>query len=87
MTGRASRIVEILEGVAEGTIDAQVILEEEWREFEEESDKLITTAWHELHHFQADADIRERDAAYAESQKQTLTRLAHEIREKYSLQE
>ena len=85
MMDRVNRIVDILEGVADGTIDAGTVLEEEWREYEHEPDKLITSAWHELHHFQADADIRERDAAYAESQKATLISFAQEIRQKYSL--
>ena len=85
MSGRAAKIIGLLEGVANGSIEARTAIDENWREFEEEPDKIVTSAFHEQHHFAADADIRERDTEYARVQRETLLNLARKIRESYSL--
>ncbi len=85
MNGRARKITELLEGVANGSLEAQAAIDDNWREFEEEPDKIVTSAFHELHHYAADADIREQDAEYARVQRETLLNLARKIRESYSL--
>ena len=75
-------IVSLLEGVANDEISTEEALRK-WPNIDEEEDKLLTAAWHDLSHFQADSDIRARDEAYATYQRNLLTERAREIRERY----
>jgi hypothetical protein len=43
-------------------------------------DRVADNAWHFLHHFRADEDIRARDERYAELQRERMVRYAAELR-------
>lgn len=76
-------IVSLLEGVAKGAIEADVALEQ-WPNIDDESDDLVADSWHDLSHFSADADIREKDSEYADYQVALLRDKANQIKVKYA---
>ena len=45
-----------------------------------DDDRVIDHSWHALCHFEADADIRQRDAEYAIDQKASLHNWARKVR-------
>lgn len=55
--------IELLEKVLSGELDATQALAL-WPDIDTESDPAVVVAWHDLSHFSADADIREKDRAY-----------------------
>jgi hypothetical protein len=78
------RAVELVEQAASGEIDASQALAS-WPCSVDECDDLVATAWHELSHFDTDADIRAREPEYAELGKRTLRDLARKLRQQYAL--
>ena len=76
-------IATLLERVAALEIDADEALLG-WSDVDKESDPLLAIAWHQLSHFAADRDIRQRDSAYARRQQTDLRRIAQSIRDRYS---
>lgn len=69
--GRIAKIVTLLESVANNKIDPTLALQQ-WPDIETETDKLLAASWHDLSHFAADRDIRERDPSYATYQRNLL---------------
>jgi hypothetical protein len=67
------RVAEIIERVLAGRLSASDALARAEAEAWPADDRLISNAWHALMHYQADADIRERDDGYAEWQRQDLS--------------
>lgn len=78
----AASAAELLERVANGELTAPQAIHE-WPS--DTQDSLLDQSWHDLSHFAADADIRERDATYRQYQVSLLRRRALEIREKFGL--
>lgn len=78
---RRFRLAQILEEVARGDISAEDALREteSWKDIPW-SRKLWDAAWHNLYHFQSDADIRQKDAEYADAQRDHLLYLAGLLR-------
>ena len=83
---RIAKIVSLLEGVADSTLDASAALEQ-WTDIDSETDNLLAASWHDLTHFAADKDIRDRDPGYAAYQKDLLLDRVKKIKEKYQLRE
>jgi hypothetical protein len=81
---RAETAIGLLQRVASGDMNADVALAT-WPEIDSDDDPLLTASWHDLSHFAADADIRDRDPSYAVHQCELLLRRATEIKEKYTL--
>lgn len=79
---QAENAVALLERVASGAATAAEALQK-WPQNTEDS--LINVSWHDLSHFAADADIRDRDPRYREYQVSLLLRRADEIRQRYGL--
>jgi hypothetical protein len=79
----AARIISLLEGVAGGSLDARVALEH-WPDIDLEADSLLAASWHDLSHYAADKDIRDRDPAYATYQNNLLLIRAKTIKERTS---
>jgi len=51
----------------------------QWPKTDEGSEKALKNAYHFLHHYLADEDIRKRDAGYANRQRETLKHFADEL--------
>jgi hypothetical protein len=68
------RVSELLKNVASGVIPSSAALKltEEWRDIPWHEEAL-EDAYHLLQHFDADADIRQRDRAYSDAQVKSLT--------------
>ena len=81
---RIAKIVTLLENVAGNRIDSGVALQQ-WPDIETETDKLLAASWHDLSHFAADRDIRDRDPSYATYQRDLLLDRAKKIKEKFNL--
>jgi hypothetical protein len=77
----AARIATALEAVAAGEMSALTAMSH-WPEIR---DRLLDAAWHELSHFENDADIRERDADYNHYQRDCLREFASRIRDQFGL--
>jgi hypothetical protein len=77
------KVLQLLEAVISGQLTAEAALGG-WPAVDSERDKLITSAWHTLAHYAADADIRSKDQEYAGYQLNLLREHAKEIRAKYS---
>jgi hypothetical protein len=78
------KIISLLESVATEHMDPALALKA-WPEIDSESDRLIASSWHELHHYFTDIDIREKDPGYGVKQREGLRKRATEIRQKYEL--
>jgi hypothetical protein len=76
---RAEQLAGLLEAVASGTVSSTEALSV-WGDVESDDDAVLGTAWHVLHHFDTDADIRARDQAYDLEMRGTLERTANTIR-------
>lgn len=76
-------VSNLLEEVASGRLDPRLALAEQPKK--STGDELIDSAWHELGHFANDADIRARDAVYADHQASWLRELAQRIRSKFGV--
>lgn len=74
----------LLESVLKGKLNPADALRE-WPDIDNETDKVICNAWHELHHFYADEDIRIKDADYDKYQRDLLRSYISDIRNKYSV--
>lgn len=74
----ANKVAEWLERVANGDTEAADVLKL-WPEVDT-GDHLLAAAWHDLSHFAADADIREKDIQYDEYQRTLLRSRASAIR-------
>ena len=85
MNPRIAKIVELLEHVANGRMDAADALEE-WPELDFPDEDTVAGAWHHLWHYMGDADIRAKDDRYARYTTEELLNDAREISEKYSSQ-
>jgi hypothetical protein len=81
---RAEIAVALLEDVLSGKTVPETALQL-WPNIEIECDVLLAASWHDLSHFAADEDIREKDRSYAKYQRQLLARRIQEIREKFGL--
>jgi len=81
---KGSIVTRLLEMVAMGELKSSVALDR-WPDIDSETDDLIASSWHELTHFDADQDIRDRDKEYSEYQRNLLMECVRKIREKYSL--
>ena len=75
-------VISLLERTIANEQEAQKSLEK-WPDIDSEQDELLKAAWHDLSHFAADSDIRQRDKGYAESQTDLLRQHVKSIRAKY----
>jgi len=82
-TDRIAKVVSLLESVADGTLDASAALEQ-WPDIDLETDDLVAASWHDLSHFEADKDLRDKDSDYADYQKNLLLNRVKKIKEKYN---
>jgi hypothetical protein len=80
---RAETAVRLLDRVVAGEVEADAALVS-WTNIDEEPDDLLAAAWHQLHHYANDVDLR-RDAKYENLQKAALSRSIAKIRQKYGL--
>ena len=80
------KIVSLLKGVANNTLDARAALKQ-WPDMGSETDNLLADSWHELTQFAADKDLHAGDPDYTAYQKDLLLDRAKTIREKYQLPE
>lgn len=55
-----------------GVLTGQIIVREALLQFPSTTDKSVKCAWHALMHFEADEDIRARDAEFKEEQDEFL---------------
>lgn len=55
-----------------GVLTGQIIVREALLQFPSTTDKSVKCAWHALAHFEADEDIRARDAEFREEQDEFL---------------
>ena len=83
----ANRYAQLLESVARDQLAPEKALEQ-WGPVENEQDdedgnSLVGRAWHSLHHYWQDYDIRAEDPAYETHKKQRLMNFAIEIRSLY----
>ena len=67
-----------LRRVLENTLSAEAALAQ-WPVMTKSSDKLLKDAYHLLHHFVSDEDIRLRDARYNASQRRALEKCAEDL--------
>ena len=81
-TNRIKTVIELLEKVVGGQIDANSAMEK-WPDIDAEEDDLIKAGWHELSHLANDTDIRAKDKEYEEILKDNLREFVREIREKF----
>ncbi len=75
-------IISLLENVINNREDAESALNK-WPDIDSEEDPLIAASWHDLSHFAADWDIREKDDKYAELQTEMLQKRVDSITRKY----
>jgi hypothetical protein len=68
---QASEAVNLLEQVLAGVKQVDEVLKL-WPAIDDESEEVIKTAWHNLYHYSADDDIRAKDIAYGNYQKNLL---------------
>ena len=61
----------LLKRVLENTLSAEVALAD-WPTMHRECEAALGNAYHQLHHYLADVDIRQRDPEYAQVQKKIL---------------
>jgi hypothetical protein len=64
-------IERLLKGVLDGQLDAKTAISR-WPNIDDEKDKMIQSAWHELYHYWIDEDLRAKDPAYGEDQRERL---------------
>jgi hypothetical protein len=77
----AEYAARLLELVANGEMNADDALSQ-WP-FVDKQEPLFDASWHDLSHFAADADVRQRDHRYAEYQRGLLLKRAQQIRSTY----
>ena len=77
----AARIAFALEAVAAGDLSASSAMSQ-WPEIQ---DGLLEAAWHDLSHFENDADIRRGDAACDRYQRDCLREFAWRIRDRFGV--
>jgi hypothetical protein len=71
-------IAEILRAVLNKKVDPKTAILK-WPDIDNEKDKTILAAWHELYDYSIDADIREKDPGYGENQRKRLRWYLEEI--------
>ena len=76
-------MIGLLELVVIGKVEASKALAE-WPSTAT-GEHLISAAWHDLAHFVADDDIRQKDIRYAEYQLELLAKRIAQIRDAYGL--
>jgi hypothetical protein len=76
-----NEVIALLEKVANGDMTASEALIA-WPDVEKKEGRELGLAWHELHHFLADDDIRKKDIKYDKYQRALLLKRASDIREK-----
>lgn len=82
--GRIAKIVTLLEHVVGNKIDPSVALRQ-WPDIEIETDRLLMASWHDLSHFAADQDIRDKDPGYATYQRDLLLERIQQIKAAYNM--
>jgi hypothetical protein len=79
--GAAASVAAALDAVASGDESASNAMSQ-WPAMR---DRLLDAAWHELSHFENDADTRRRDDAYDRYQRDSLRELAWQIRDRFGV--
>lgn len=82
---KVGTIIMLLESVLKNKLNPVDALREWPDNIDNETDEVIRKAWHELHHFYADGDIRIKDANYDKYQRGLLRSYISDIRNKYSV--
>jgi hypothetical protein len=78
MNQRRLEMAMLIDGLVLGRESGD--LERTLVEFESSHDELLREATHLVRHFAADADIRNRDEAYAMAQKASLEKMVNRLR-------
>lgn len=73
-------VARLILEIVEGKINAKNALES-WPLIGKEKDSCLDLAWHEVYHFYADEDVRDKDKQYAQHQIKKLEKIAQELEE------
>lgn len=69
---------QLIAAVLDNELTAEAALAQ-WPEVDERSSKVLQGAYHFMHHYLSDDDIRERDAKYGMAQRKALQEFMDEL--------